>query len=394
MKLIYVCSGDSSVFESQVLELLQFHIEKFNMDVLLIQGFLNEKEKKNITKKISNYLKIETIWVRNYPVYPIFRKKMIKNYTKGILKATDLENAIIHVRGDYMGAIIKQILVKNNLFCPLLVDSRGLILEELKYKMKTQSVLAKLKSVIQLLYIKNMQRELLKHKNGHVMWISSVSEGINENLKLLTKPNSNIEFLCHPNIAGKKFVYDEKDRIEIRKRYNFKKDDKIAIMVTGGNSVWQKDIETLSNLITKGFKIINLSKVDPKIEGCITMFVPFEEVPRILSAADIGLLFREKVLLNFVASPSKLSEFAKMGLYIFHNKSVNIACDYIENSKNGLLIESKVDLLKIDHSEIDLNNRELRIEKGTKYFGVESIGASYIKAYEQMLIARNKTELI
>ena len=110
--------------------------------------------------------------------------------------------------------------------------------------------------------------------------------------------------------------------------------------------------------------------------------MPFQDVPKYLSAADIGILWRDRTFINYSASPSKLSEFAASGLFIINNGSVNIAEEYIEKSGAGLIIEDMHDL---NSNQIELIKQQNRIKNaisGQKIFGVEAIGSSYLNYYE------------
>lgn len=124
-------------------------------------------------------------------------------------------------------------------------------------------------------------------------------------------------------------------RNEIRNRYDIKDNELLAICLSGGDSLWQQDKSNIDTLISKGIRVISLSKKVFDNEKCISLFVPFQDVPKYLSAADIGILWRDRTFINYSASPSKLSEFAASGLFIIHNGSVNIAEEYIENMAQG-----------------------------------------------------------
>ena len=52
--MIYVSSGDVSVYESQVLELLKYFILHKKLNVMLMQGYSSKDEKMKLERKISN----------------------------------------------------------------------------------------------------------------------------------------------------------------------------------------------------------------------------------------------------------------------------------------------------------------------------------------------------
>ena len=60
---IYVNLGDCSVYESQVLELLQYIQNNYDLDVLLLQGYHSKSEKINLESKLSKY-NVNVKWFR------------------------------------------------------------------------------------------------------------------------------------------------------------------------------------------------------------------------------------------------------------------------------------------------------------------------------------------
>lgn len=108
------------------------------------------------------------------------------------------------------------------------------------------------------------------------------------------------------------------------------------------------------------------------------MFVPFEKMPQYLSAADVAVLWRENNVVNNVASPSKFSEFAAMGLYIIHNGSVELAIDYIKKTKAGCVIHDITDV-SIPAMSYLKEHRTYWINEGKKYFGINSITKNYLE---------------
>lgn len=378
MKLIYIASGDVSVYESQVLELLSF-MQK-SIEIVLLQGFKNKKEKDKIAVKLSNYPLLKVLWVQTYPVYPFFEEKNVNNIYKGIVNIEEWNKAIIHVRSEYLGFILKKIIQKYSIPCPLLIDIRGLLYEEMIYKSKECKGYRKCLYQIQATYLNKCYNFLFRSDNFNI-FITSVSSVINEYIKNKYSDCS-YPLVVHPNIAGSRFEYSDMDRQRIRKEYGFSSNQLVAVCSTGGNALWQQDHLIISKLLDLGIRVINLSKKDPHVDDCISVFIPFSEVPRILSAVDIAVLWRDDTFINNSASPSKFSEFATMGLFVIHNGTVNIATDYISKSGGGCVVEKINDLNNETFNSISFNNRLLWIDKGKEEFGIECIGESYKNMYK------------
>lgn len=380
MKLIYIASGDVSVYESQVLELLSFM--QNSIEMVLLQGFKSKKEKEKIADKLSNYPSLKVLWVQTYPVYPFFEEKNVNSIYKGIVNIEEWDKAVIHVRSEYLGFILKKIIQKYSIPCPLLIDIRGLLYEEVIYKSIKCKSYRKYLYLIQATYLNKCYNFLFRSDNFNI-FITSVSSVINEYIRNRYSGCS-YPLVVHPNIAGSRFEYSDMDRQRIRKEYGFSSNQLVALCSTGGNAVWQQDHLIISKLLDLGIRVINLSKKDPHIDGCISVFIPFSEVPKMLSAVDIAVLWRDDTFINNSASPSKFSEFATMGLFVIHNGTVNIATDYISKCGGGCVVGKIDDLNNETFDSVSFNNRLLWIDKGKEEFGIENIGESYKKIYYGM----------
>lgn len=380
MKIVYLASGNVSVYDSQVLSLLDFLVEQ-NHEVFLVQGYKDEKERYALQKKQDNHLHIPVIWYQNVPTYPFYEIIKIRRIYEALTSIPNFEDAIIHVRGSYVGFVMKKILQKYHLRNSLLVDIRGAFNSEYEYKISNQKGLRKLLLKIQKSYINKCWDYLFSPDNLKI-GITSVSPLINDYLQK-KYPSNNHKMYFHPNISGRQFVFDEQSRKDIRNKYQIGENDILAICATGGNSIWQKDYQVIQKLIASGAKVINLSKVESGIDGCVTTTVPFSDMPKMLSAADVAVLWRDDDFLNNAASPSKFSEFAAMGLYVIHNKSVKVASDYIGSSGAGQLVDC-VDNINLPCT-LDLRkNREKWCQNGLLFFGIDNLGASYLNVYREL----------
>jgi hypothetical protein len=378
--VVYVCSGDVSVYESQVLELLQYYIEYKSLDVLLVQGYSSRNEKDNLERKLANYPSLisRLIWFRTYPVYSIFERFHLHSIKKAFLSIPNLKKYVIHVRAEFTGYLTQKAIRELGCGNKIIVDFRAIVLEELRYKLSSHSsnLLRKMLILLQKKYSERFYKTFLSRQDYNLT-ISSVSPAINEYI-MQKYPQCLYPLAVNPNIAGKQFSYSEVERFQVRKELNIPEDALVAICATGSNAIWQKDEETIGALIKRGVIVINLSKNEANTIGCITTRVPFVQMPAYLSASDMAVLWRDHDFINWSASPSKLSEFAAMGLWIIHNKSVSNAVDYVQTTNDGCLVD---DVSQIDLSGYSGNLRKERISRGARTFSVEAIADSYISMY-------------
>lgn len=379
-RIIYVCSGDVSVYESQVLELLQYYIVHKHLDVLLLQGYSSSSEKINIERKLANYssLKGRVVWFHSYPVYPVFEPFQLHSLRRVVSSISNISQYVIHVRAEFTGYLVRKVFRGLHLSNKIIVDVRGVLLEELRYKLSSGQFgpFRRFLMTIQRRYVSKFYRFFFATQDDNLL-ISSVSSAINAYIREKYSQCS-IPLVVHPNIAGKQFVYSEADRIRVREELGIPQNALVAICATGSNATWQRDEETINTLVSRGVVVINLSNNKLDIEGCITTKIPFAQMPAYLSAADMAVLWREYDFINRSASPSKLSEFAVMGLYIIHNRSVANAIDYIEATGAGCLVD---DASEIHWRHCSDSSRSERIAWGSKFFSVEAIAESYISRY-------------
>jgi len=376
MRLVYVCGGDCSVFESQVMELLDYY-QQTGIDVTLFEGYSTEDERVSLEKKIMRHASIRVMWFKTYPFYPIFLSASIKAFQEALYKMHDLSDVRFHVRGGLQGYLVCEALRKDNIELPVLVDIRGVRVEEMKYLIVRQTGFRQLLSKIQMAYFERMTHKFYMGNYPQVT-ITSVSPVINDYLH-----SSYAECLypmyVHPNIAGLAFEYSEEQRHQIRNEFHIGLSEVVAICATGGNGLWQKDYQVIEHLVKQGIKVINLSKEKIDIEGVISTIVPFSQMPAMLSAADIAVLWRDDTFINQSASPSKFSEFAAMGVYVIHNGSVAVATQYLRECGAGLIVRDMAEICNLPSLQYLHNHRAKWIADGKKAFGVMEIGYSLLR---------------
>lgn len=378
MKLIYINPGNSSVMEAQVLELLNYYLLSGSFEsLLLLQGYKRESEKIALCGKLEHYPQIEIKWFKSYPNYSFFKLIAYRNLKKILLDVGIDNKTVIHTRGEIYGSFAKRFLRKAKLPINLLVDIRGVSIDEISIYRESNKLLKQNKVYNLLNHYKNL-------KKSNDTMITVVSKHAKD--YFVTKYHFDESKICvHPNIVGKQFEFSLIKRLEIRKKLGVSKNQLIALCSSNGAAAWQKDEMIMRKLVNQGIFVLNLSPKRVDIEGVYTMKVPFQEMPAYLSAADISVLWREDNPVNNTASPSKMSEFAAMGLYVIHNNTVGIASDYINKSKAGILITDVNQLDTIDFSDISLEKRENWCQQGLELFGIDKLASSYIKKYKDII---------
>jgi hypothetical protein len=375
MRLIYLNSDNTSVMEAQVISLLEYYrnTNKFS-DIILLQGFKSTSEK-NVLKRKLNGFKSKIVWFKAWPGYTVFQYFAFSSISKVLDQLTLDDETIIHVRAELYGAIIHQYLCKKKIDIKFLVDLRGITFEEVD-KYYLHNFLLKRNKI---LLFKKAYRKI----DGTIP-ITVVSEAFKE--YLIKQHGFSEQNICvHPNIAGEQFTFNQKLRQKIRKELGLYKNDIVAICSSSGANAWQKDKDVIMQIIALKIKVINLSSSQQEMPGVINKFVSFKSMPGYLAAADIAILWRDNNVVNEVASPSKFSEFAAMGLWVIHNDTVRIVADFIRQNNAGIIVKSINEITEKQISSFYSYDRQYYSTIGRKIFGVENIAKSYIMHYSKIL---------
>lgn len=375
MKLIYVNCENTSVMEAQVLSLIEYYrnTNKFS-DIILLQGFKNKPEKDILERKLSRF-NSKIVWFKSWPGYTVFNYFLYFSISKILNQLTLDDKTIIHVRGELYGSIVHRYLCKKKSNAKLLVDMRGVIIEQVE-EYGISNILLKRNKI---LFFKNIYRKISKN-----VQITVVSEAFKE--YLIIKHGFLEQNICvHPNIVGEQFTFNLNLRQEIRKELGLHKDDIVAICSSNGGAAWQKDKDVIIPLMALKVKVINLSPTNQEIPGVLNKLVPFNSMPGYLAAADIAILWRDNSIVNNIASPSKFSEFAAMGLWVIHNDTVRIASDFIRQNNAGIIVRSINEITGELLSSFRNYDRIFKSTLGREAFGVENITKSYIMHYEKIL---------
>lgn len=170
------------------------------------------------------------------------------------------------------------------------------------------------------------------------------------------------------------FSYDEALRNKIRKDLHIA-DDEIVFVYSGGMHKWQKVKEALifyigfykqnskskMLVLTKDVEglsmIISDNKLDEIKDTLIVKSLLYNEVPAYLCASDIAFLIRDNVVMNAVASPTKLAEYMICGLPII---SSEIAHKWVtEEGQKYIYDVNKIDYTTLNKTLFFIDKREI-----------------------------------
>ena len=379
MNYIYISKYPESVFDSQVLELieeLRANTTRFKKFFLLIGVDPLKKNKISTdTKQLREYEddNFKIITFNLFPFYPIL------NFLSAIslffsIRKLDIDNPIIHIRDESISSLLSVFISQMNIRTnQVLVDVRASNIEEIEiYKRDTMLTSFKLFTKRKFLF------SLKKFK-----YVSVVSSEL-RNYVISRINYMNDIFIVH-SVAGRRFIFSQKWRKEIRSAYGIREDEVVFVFSSGGQSKWQKTEFIIEQISKLGYRIINLSKREIVKENVINKFVPFNEVPKYLCAADIGVIWRDDNIVNNVASPVKFSEYICCGLPVICNDSVKLISQFIEEHDIGAIIENINQIAPPLVQEIKHLDRKRIAEIGKKKFGIQETAQKYLDIYDQLI---------
>ncbi len=368
--LFYFCDGIGSVFDSQVLALLNaINEKKVFTKIFLFLGLRNENQKTGLQKRNID-AGIELLFFKSYPNYPGFNGLIRKNLLKAINEANvNLEEVIFHIRGEVVAWHLNKILASNYQQF-VIPDIRGATFEEVREFSELGYVKKKLKEYNYIRAWKNL---------SNFGQLSTVSYSLKKYLTDIYKIDPSKIYIT-PCLSNSGFKFDPVLRAKIREELNLKNDDILIVFSSGGIANWQNN-SILKILADKGLKVLNLSRKEIHHKNIINKFVPYTEMPEYLNAADIAIIWRGESIVNKVASPVKFSEYVCCGLPVIASKYVDMISDYITRFDCGILVGS---LDEIDSGTIEALHKKDRnkiSEDGIMSFGIETITNKYLQTY-------------
>ncbi len=375
-KLIYIGVPGSSVFQSQVIGLLREVKTKPYFSKIVL--FLGVKGGNGWNKEINELERygIEVVTFKMFPNYNFFFYKQVKELNR-LLKIYISDNTVIHLRGESLAAAVKKNVDRlgySNV--RILSDVRGASYEETEIYNKRKVVLFRFKLF--------QHRKNIKFLYKNSDFVSCVSQALKEYV-INRSPIDTSKVYVNHCVAGREFVFSKEIRKIYRQKLKLIDKDILILFVTGGNKKWQNTDRIIQEIVSRGYKVLNMSKSEIDHKNVINIFVPYSEVPHYLSAADVGIIWRNNDTVNHVACPVKFSEYVCSGLPVIANNGVDVINKYIEKTNFGVVINSFAELDEKVINKLVLLNRDDISNNASQSFGIEKISDNYISVYKKLL---------
>ncbi|MFV2004703.1 MAG: hypothetical protein ACC650_05815 [Gammaproteobacteria bacterium] len=399
--LIYVMRKFEFATVSQVADLLLHYQEQkiFDKIFLLISSMTPNKSLANQLDR----LRADGIQIHIYKDRPFIHRKLaftscrsIFRILKDITADNESTDFIIHARSALiayfaMMAAYRDESLKN---IPILADFRGT--EWAEYMLFTHMTIPVIREVVDAIETREL---LLVEKQVYetVDAVSAVSPDFKKYLEMMWGPNENLA--VNPCLARiDLFRYDINMREQGRADLGMHPDDIVVLFSTGGASPWQ-NIQEITTSFSKlkekyeslknSLKLLILTPAADKFTMdddaiTITSAAP-HEMNKWLNIADIGIIFRDRNIVNYVASPIKISEYICTGLPLLTNSGVPMAIKWVEDTGYGAIVEDLFELEEDALAKLKLIDREAISSLGQTSYGLPSIASSYQKIYSTLL---------
>jgi len=391
----------STAFNSQVLTLLngvQDSVESISLIVLEQSLFPFLKLKSAEIKKQRDIARsrLETVEV-------MFQKPRIlrwlmqmesRTLRKIINNNLDKVN-ILHCHGE-AGAYLSLLARKEiDIEIPLISDLRGLVSQE--------SLLCGEEGNLIRSFLFNLRAYEFRKIEDYVVresdFIFCVSQNFKKYLQELYRVSPDKIAVVPTLVNSKLFFFNPEVRVRKRKELGIER--RIVFVYTGSTVKWQLPESTVTffknikEMISEAYLLFltnNVSYARKYFDGMdgrdyLVISVPYSEVPAYLNAADIGILLRERNLVNRVASPIKFSEYLSCGLPIIISRGVGDTEEIIKEHRVGKLVDS--DELKMDKNDLiqlmDGVERERIAKIGKELFSLESYKSQIVSYWAQFL---------
>lgn len=378
----------NTIFNSQVLEHVKdMNLHGIDMDILAIntESRMWKTSLLNYNELINSELSFKITLLKGcriyYPFSELYNLFLLWKY----IKSADRKYSYIHARANYSSFI--SIMLKMFVRIDVLWDCRGESISELHDAISRKNKLYRIALMPLLLFEKFRLLIISKYADAAVF----VSNALHSRYVNWISTN-NIGIIPCP-VAESKFYFDKDKRYKLRNYYNIS--DEINVFMYSGSMVAYQAVEQQIILYKRILEIDNhiifyLTSDVARAKEIFKEFsqdrfviksIPFVEMNDYYNLADFSFLIRNRLILNFVASPTKFGEYCLTGLPVIMNDAVEQAY------KNAFLLGNCIDISTFDSLNIKKNDdtrREEIAQAAKKIYSRSVLNEKYKLIYSQI----------
>ena len=330
-------SVTNSVFDSQVAEpLLKKQRETISLDVVII-SFEKDVSSKSINSVTQIYPTLKFIFLKRRKfVAAIFLYKEIQQL-KSILSC--YTNYIIIARGPLAGHISLYAALYNA--CRhITIQTRGLLAEEYRYThAQTKNIIMKFVHMLRTMLYNNIEKSVYSTRDYAIpLTIETVSAALKDYLITSYKACETIISVATydiPQVIPQETVHEW--RISLRTQLMIP-ENAYVYCYNGSLKPWQCPHQTIlffkEQLQCNNMAYLLILTPDvPAFHALAQQYllptsrytilnVAHKDIYRFLAIADVGIIFREKNIINWTSRPTKILEYQAVGLTIVHNNTI------------------------------------------------------------------------
>lgn len=391
----------STAFDSQVLSLLnglKDQVENISL-VILQQSLLPfvkviSPEIKRKLDRIKNQFKIVEVVVQNPRILRWLMQIESRTLRRIISDNLDRVN-VLHCHGEagsYLGLLARKEMEKD---IPVISDLRGLVSQESLLCGKEGNLIRRSLFNLRGYEFRKIEEYVVRESD----LIFCVSRKFKDYLEETYRVSPDKIAVIPSLVDSKSFFFSPEVRARKRKELDIER--RIVFVYSGSTVKWQLPEVTVAffkkikEIVPEAFLLFLTNNIPGarkhfgEIDGedYLLISVPYREVPDYLNAADIGILLREKNLVNSVASPMKFGEYLCCGLPVIITAGIGDTEEIIEKHGIGRLIDLKDLKIKKDDMIQLLNNvkRERIAKIGKDLFSIDSNKSKIISYWIRLL---------
>ena len=309
-------------------------------------------------------------------------------YAMKILSDTiqKLKPDIVHCRVYPSTLIALKTRKKDKLDYKIIFDARGVYPEQILER--SSGIVGKLRYH----YWKHLEKQMLKE--------SDLTTGVTTTFVSHFKkihPSANLKYI--PCCVKLDNDIPRNEILELRKNLEFSNSEIIAVY-SGNLSAKYSSVnyiaEIFSNLYNNEnkFRFLILTKSNTeKLESLLKdknlldktniLNLKPQEVPIYLSICNIGVLFREKSIVNEVAMPTKFAEYLSCGLPVIVSESIKGVAEIVKEKELGIVQDNSDITPENVKKLLSINSEKCR--EVSKLFSIQAVARQYYDEYLKLL---------
>jgi hypothetical protein len=336
----------NSVFGSQVIQPLLKQIElDENLEITLVSFEVERPSASFLMETFPAHGRFHLVLCRRLKYFGKISLYFAAFQLKKLLKKLNCDEIL--ARGPLAGWVTMNSLERGNNKQPkLTIQARGLCAEEYRYTCQIATTKPWNNPIRRLIYksLKNIEREVYHNSSQKYLPANVSIEAVSTALKDFLVQNFNAES-TNISISTRDLLenFDKKIIHEWRTktRTNLKiPSDAIVYCYSGSHKPWQCATESINYFIEqhkrnhKNFMLVlspdkekfvkDLQEKQLPTSCYCVLKVKHNDLFQYLAAADHGLMFRKKDVVNWVSRPTKALEYKAVGLSIIHNNTVSM----------------------------------------------------------------------